>query len=72
MSVQVERTVKWFNDDKGFGFIKHSDGTEIFVHYSVIIVDGRRALIVGQKVIKEIVQTHKGARADNVSLIEGD
>jgi len=72
MSVQVEGTVKWFNDDKGFGFIEHPYGTEIFVHYSAIIGDGRRTLIEGQKVIMEIIQTDKGAQADNVSPIDGD
>ncbi len=72
MTTQVEGIVKWFNDDKGFGFIQQADGTEVFVHYSVIIGDDRRTLVEGQKVIMEIVQTDKGPQADNVSPIHSD
>ncbi len=72
MPEQIVGTVKWFNDDKGFGFIAQPDGTEVFVHYSVIIGDGRRTLKEGQKVIMEIIQTDKGPQADNVSPIDVD
>ncbi len=72
MPEQIVGTVKWFNDDKGFGFIEHPDGTEVFVHYSVIIGDGRRTLIEGQKVIMEITQSDKGLQADNVSPVDSD
>ena len=72
MSAQVEGTVKWFNDDKGFGFIEHPDGSEVFVHYSVIIGDGRRTLIEGKRSLWKIIQTDKGPQADNVSPIDGD
>ena len=72
MSEQVEGTVKWFNDEKGFGFIEQSDGRDVFVHYSAIIGDGRRTLIEGQKVMMEITQTEKGPQAENVSPVNPD
>ena len=72
MPEQIVGTVKWFNDHKGFGFIEHPDGNEVFVHYSVIIGDGRRTLIEGQKVIMEITQSEKGLQADNVSPVDSD
>jgi len=67
MSEQVEGAVKWVNDLKGFGFIEQSDARDIFVHYSVIIGDGRRTLVEGKKVIMEITQTEKGLQAANGS-----
>lgn len=69
MAEQVEGTVKWFNDEKGFGFIEQTGGRDVFVHYSAIVGEGRRSLAEGQKVMMEITQTEKGPQAENVTPI---
>ncbi len=71
MAEQVEGTVKWFNDEKGFGFIEQSGGKDVFVHYSAIQSDGRRTLKEGQKVKMTVTQSAKGPQAENVSVIGG-
>ncbi len=58
--------VKWFNENKGYGFIKREDGTEVFVHYSAIDGDGFRTLAEGDDVEFQIVNTDKGLQAANV------
>ncbi|NUN50223.1 MAG: cold shock domain-containing protein [Candidatus Brocadiae bacterium] len=59
--------VKWFNDQKGYGFIAPDDGgKDVFVHHTAIQMDGFRTLTEGQKVEFEITQDVKGARAINV------
>jgi cold shock protein len=64
--------VKWFNDQKGYGFIERDGGGEdVFVHYSGITGDGYRSLEEGAVVEFEVVQDPKGPRADNVKLISG-
>ena len=61
-------TVKWFNDDKGFGFIAPEDGSaDVFVHYSAIASKGFRSLQEGQRVSFEVVQGPKGSQAANVT-----
>lgn len=72
MSEQVEETVKWFNDEKGFGFIEQSEGKDVFVHYSAIAGDGRRSLVEGQKVMMDVTQSEKGPQAENVSPVNSD
>ena len=62
-------TVKWFNDQKGFGFISADDGTDYFVHFSGIVSDGYKSLPEGAKVQFEIESTDKGPRAVQVSVI---
>jgi CspA family cold shock protein len=63
-------TVKWFNADKGFGFIEQDGGgSDVFVHFSAIASGGYRELSEGQKVQFEIKQGQKGPQADNVSVI---
>lgn len=65
-----EGTVKWFNADKGFGFIAPEDGGEdLFVHFSAINMQGYKALDEGQRVTFEVGQGQKGPQAQNVSPI---
>lgn len=59
-------TVKWFNADKGFGFITGSDGTDVFVHFSSIKTDGFKSLEEGQKVSYDVEQGSRGPQATNV------
>ncbi|MBQ6223429.1 MAG: cold-shock protein [Solobacterium sp.] len=58
--------VKWFNAEKGYGFITAEDGTDIFVHYSAIQGDGYKTLEDGQAVTFEIQQTERGPQASDV------
>ena len=63
-------TVKWFNDSKGFGFIRQDDGGDnVFCHQSAIQTSGFRTLAEGQRVEFEISQGPKGLKADNVRPI---
>ena len=59
--------VKWFNAEKGFGFINRGDGIDIFVHYSQINQDGYKSLEEGEAVEFELHQTDRGLQAKNVS-----
>jgi len=59
-------TVKWFNAEKGFGFIERADGDDVFVHFSAIQGDGFKALEEGQQVSFDITQGNRGAQAENV------
>ena len=65
----VQGTVKWFNGQKGYGFITKDDGQDVFVHYSAIVGQGFRSLEEGQRVEFEITQGPKGLQAANVSKI---
>lgn len=67
MAEQVEGTVKWFNDEKGYGFIEHAGGKDVFVHHSAINMEGRRTLADGQKVLMSITDGQKGPQAENVT-----
>ena len=58
--------VKWFNNEKGYGFIDHQTGEDIFVHYSAIKQDGYKTLSEGQLVEFDLVETPKGLQAINV------
>ncbi len=58
--------VKWFNAEKGYGFITSEEGKDIFVHYSSIQADGYRTLEEGQSVSYEIVESDRGPQASNV------
>ena len=60
--------VKWFNDAKGYGFIATDEDKDIFVHYSAIVMEGRKSLREGQQVEFEIADGPKGPQASNVSV----
>ena len=61
-------TVKWFNAEKGFGFITGEDGNDVFVHFSQINVDGFKTLEEGQNVTFDVVDGEKGPQAENVEI----
>ena len=61
--------VKWFNNEKGFGFIEHTEDEDIFVHYSAINQDGYKTLTEGQLVRFKLVETPKGLQALDVEVI---
>ncbi len=66
----AQGTVKWFNEDKGYGFISPDEGSEdLFVHYSGIVGNGFKALDEGEKVTYEATQGRKGLQAENVSKL---
>ena len=60
-------TVKWFNNQKGYGFLSDSEGKDIFVHYSNLNMDGFKTLEEGQAVEFEVINGAKGLQAVNVS-----
>ena len=62
----MKGTVKWFNAEKGFGFIVSEEGEDVFVHFSAIQVDGYKTLEEGQSVEFEIEQSPRGPQAVNV------
>lgn len=61
--------VKWFNADKGFGFIQLEEGNDVFVHYSAIQEEGFKSLEEGQEVSFEIVEGERGPQAANVTKV---
>ncbi len=67
MSALVEGKVKWFNDEKGFGFIEQDGGKDVFVHFSAILGSGRKTLKEGQKVTMQVTNGQKGPQAENVT-----
>ena len=75
MSIYLEEnfmnkgTVKWFNNQKGYGFISDENGSDVFVHYSGLNMDGYKSLEEGQAVEFEITDSPKGPQATNVSKI---
>ncbi len=62
-------TVKWFNDDKGFGFIEQESGPDVFAHFSAIQGDGFRSLAEGQRVEFTVAQGQRGPQAENIKPI---
>ena len=69
MSNLVTGKVKWFNDEKGFGFIEQDGGKDVFVHHNSINGNGRKTLYQGQKVTMEVVEGKKGLQAENVTPV---
>ena len=69
MSERINGTVKWFNGDKGFGFIAREGGADVFVHFSAITGDGFRNLTEGQRVEFAVEKGPKGLQASNVTVL---
>ncbi|HSY16657.1 MAG TPA: cold-shock protein [Jatrophihabitantaceae bacterium] len=65
----VQGTVKWFNNEKGYGFIAVDEGQDVFVHYSAIQSEGYKSLEENQRVEFEVAQGPKGAQAESVRVI---
>lgn len=61
--------VKWFNAEKGFGFIEREDGNDVFVHYTAITMEGYKTLEEGIEVEFEVIEGEKGPQAANVSIV---
>ena len=62
----MKGTVKWFNDSKGYGFIKHNEGEDVFVQFSAIVSEGFRTLAEGEEVEFEVRDDDRGLQAANV------
>ena len=65
----AQGTVKWFSNEKGYGFIARPEGDDVFVHFSAITMEGYKSLTEGQRVEFEVVQGQKGLQAANVQVI---
>ncbi|MGH2694021.1 MAG: cold-shock protein [Actinomycetota bacterium] len=65
----AQGVVKWFSNEKGYGFISQSDGEDVFVHFSAIETDGYKSLTQGQEVEFEVTEGPKGKQAANVRPI---
>ena len=65
----MQGTVKWFNNQKGYGFISDDDGNDVFVHYSVLNMEGFKSLEEGASVEFEVTEGSKGPQAVNVTVI---
>jgi CspA family cold shock protein len=70
MAAREKGTVKWFNNEKGFGFIEREQGGDVFVHFKSILGDGYRSLAEGQRVEFTVTQGQKGLQAEEVSVID--
>jgi len=68
MDVREKGTVKWFNSEKGFGFITREKGPDVFVHINSITTEGCRSLTEGQRVEFTVGQGKKGPQAENVTV----
>lgn len=66
----MQGTVKWFNKDKGYGFVTSENGDDIFVHFSNIVKDGFKTLMEGEKVTFEVADGQKGSQAVDVTPID--
>ena len=70
MADREKGTVKWFNNDKGFGFIERDKGGDVFVHFKSITGEGYKSLSEGQRVEFSVTQGQKGLQAEDVKVIE--
>jgi CspA family cold shock protein len=69
MSEKEQGTVKWFNGNKGYGFIQRESGDDVFVHFNAIVGEGFRNLEEGQRVEFTVTQGQKGPQAENVVVL---
>ena len=69
MSQLISGSVKWFNEEKGYGFLEREGGKDVFVHFREINGTGRKTLVEGQKVTFEVTEGQKGPQAENVTVI---
>ena len=67
--MKLTGSVKWFDNEKGYGFIEQEEGDDVFVHFSAIEEEGFKALDEGQEVEFEIVEGERGPQADKVSKL---
>ena len=67
--MKVKGTVKWFSNQKGYGFLEREDGDDVFCHYSAVQGDGFKTLEEGQQVEFDVVEGDKGLHAENVTRI---
>ena len=65
----MDGTVKWFNADKGYGFVERENGEDVFVHFSAIQGDGFKTLDEGQRVEFDVVEGNRGKQAEKVTPI---
>lgn len=76
MNQQIEAKVigkvKWFSDQKGYGFIARDESTDVFVHHTAIVMDGFRTLRQGEDVVYELLDGDKGPQAVNVEKFQGE
>jgi cold shock protein len=70
MAAREKGTVKWFNNEKGFGFIEREQGGDVFVHFKAITGDGYRSLSEGQRVEFTVTQGQKGLQAEDVAVVD--
>jgi CspA family cold shock protein len=70
MAAREVGTVKWFNNEKGFGFIQRDGGEDVFVHFKAISGDGYKSLSEGQRVEFTVTQGQKGLQAEDVKVID--
>lgn len=69
MSNTTTGTVKWFNEEKGFGFIEQESGPDVFAHFSAIAAEGYKTLTEGQRVQFSVTQGQKGPQAENITAL---
>ncbi|GAB60524.1 MULTISPECIES: cold-shock protein [Rheinheimera] len=69
MSQLISGSVKWFNEEKGYGFLEREGGKDVFVHFRAINGTGRKTLVEGQKVTFEVTEGQKGPQAENVTVV---
>lgn len=65
----MKGTVKWFNSDKGYGFITTENGTDLFAHFSQIQMNGYKSLTEGDKVSFDVIDGDRGEQASNIKLV---